>query len=51
MPLSAEAPVLDGKEAEALAKPFVRTLVMTIRAHDTSALEIARSSPASPHPD
>ncbi|MDZ3836630.1 MAG: NifX-associated nitrogen fixation protein [Rhodospirillales bacterium] len=35
MPLTAEAPAPDGREAEALAKPFVRTLVMTIRAHDT----------------
>jgi probable nitrogen fixation protein len=35
MPLTAEAAAPDGREAEALAKPFVRTLVMTIRAHDT----------------
>lgn len=33
MPLSEE--VRDGKDAEALSRPFIRTLVMTIRAHDT----------------
>ncbi|HRK96542.1 MAG TPA: NifX-associated nitrogen fixation protein [Rhodospirillales bacterium] len=35
MPLSAETPTLDAPDAEALTGPFIRTLVMAIRAHDT----------------
>jgi probable nitrogen fixation protein len=35
MPLTADLPAPEGRDAEALAKPFIRTLIMTIRAHDT----------------